>query len=190
MCYPTPVGCVVVSRVSCAGYLDHPFLKNNTQQENSQAPWRRIGFTCLPVTLVVLAIIRRPSVPSDSLQLAPQQVSCIDNGFDLSSTSFPRICLSPDGSRLCPSLTESTPSVPPLSRSSTLQTRSGTLALQHSISRPRDTIFPTRQSSPFSPRFTASQCASYDRIYHESYVEATPHRMKKGLIRRIASTVC
>jgi hypothetical protein len=41
----------------CAGYLDYPFLKNNTQQENSQAPWRRIGFTCLPVTLRVLGSI-------------------------------------------------------------------------------------------------------------------------------------
>ena len=57
--------------------------------------------------------IRHPSVPFDSIQLAPQQVSYVDNGFDLSITSFPLMCLSPDGSRLCPSIAESTPSVPP-----------------------------------------------------------------------------
>ena len=54
---------------------------------------------------------RHPSVPLSCFQLAPQQVSYVDNGFDLSITSFPLMCLSPDGSRLCPSIAESTPSV-------------------------------------------------------------------------------
>jgi hypothetical protein len=72
---------------------------------------------------------RCPSVPSDSFQLAPQQVSRVDNGFDLSITSSPLMCLSPDGSRLCPSFAESTPSVPlfslAISLSRTVQTSSG-----------------------------------------------------------------
>ena len=71
---------------------------------------------------------RCPSVPPDSSQLAPQLASCVDNGFDLSITSFPLMCLSPDGSRLCPSIAESTPSVPPFSLSRTLQTRSAALS--------------------------------------------------------------
>jgi hypothetical protein len=55
---------------------------------------------------------RCPSVPVDSFQPAPQQVSYVDNEFDLSITSVPRICLNPDGSWLCPPIADSTPSVP------------------------------------------------------------------------------
>ena len=53
-----------------------------------------------------------PSVPSDSFQLAPQQVSCVENGFDLSITDFPLACLSPDASRLCSLIADATSSVP------------------------------------------------------------------------------
>ena len=49
---------------ACPGYLDQPFLKTDTQQENSQAYLRRTGRSCLPVTLGVLQIIRGPSVLS------------------------------------------------------------------------------------------------------------------------------
>jgi hypothetical protein len=41
--------------------LDHPFLKNDTHQENSQVLCRITGFSCLPVTLDVMRIIQRPS---------------------------------------------------------------------------------------------------------------------------------
>jgi len=54
--------------LASAGYLDHPFLKNETQQEHTQAPCCQTGLLCLPVTLGVLGIIRRPSVPSKCLQ--------------------------------------------------------------------------------------------------------------------------
>jgi hypothetical protein len=87
---------------------------------------------------------RHPSVPSDSFQLAPQQVSYVDSGFDLSIPSFPLMCLSPDGSRLCPSVAESTPSVPPfslaLSLSRTLQTSSGALSRSNTASLVQETL--------------------------------------------------
>ena len=90
-----------------------------------------------PVPLVELSIIEHPSVPLDSFQLAPQQVSCVGNGFDLSMTSFPLMCLSPDGSRLCPSNAESIPSVPSfslaLSRSNTTSIVQETLSSQLDI---------------------------------------------------------
>ncbi len=44
---------------------------------------RKSGKLCLPVTLVVLQIIERPSVPVDSFQPASQQASYIDRGSDL-----------------------------------------------------------------------------------------------------------
>ena len=58
--------------------------------------------------------IRHPSVPVRSFQFAPQQVSCLDNGFDLSISSFPLLCLSPDSRMLYPSIADSTASIPPL----------------------------------------------------------------------------
>jgi len=99
---------------------------------------------------------RKPSVPSDSFQLAPQQASCVDYGFDLSIASFPLMCLSSDGSRLYPSIAESTTSVPPFfTRSFTPENIAhqfgSTLALQHNIPRPRDPLLPARHSLPFSP---------------------------------------
>jgi hypothetical protein len=51
----------------CAGELDYPFLKNDTQQESNQACLRRTGLSCLPVTLVILRIIGHPSVPVEYL---------------------------------------------------------------------------------------------------------------------------
>jgi hypothetical protein len=75
---------------------------------------------------------RCPSVPLSCFQSPSQQVPCVENGFDLSITSFPLLCLSPDGSRPCPSFAESTPSVPlfslALSLSGTVQTSSGALS--------------------------------------------------------------
>ena len=79
--------------------------------------------------------VRIPSVPVDSSQPPSQQVSCVYNGFDLSITSFPRIYLSPDGNRLCHSIAESIPSVPPVSHASTLQTHVG--VQKHRILPPR-----------------------------------------------------
>jgi hypothetical protein len=95
-----------------------------------------------------------PSVPSDSFQLAPQQVSYGDNGFDLSITSFPLVCLSPDGSRLCPSVAESTPSVPlfslALSLSKTVHTSSGALSRSNTASLVQETLsFQLDIRSPF-----------------------------------------
>ncbi len=60
--------------------------------------------------------IRHPSVPSKCFQLPSQQASCVYNGFDLSNSSFPLWCLSSDGSRLYPSIADSTSSVPLLNR--------------------------------------------------------------------------
>src|SRR5437763_12966136 len=98
---------------------------------------------------------RHPSVPSDSFQLAPKQVSCVDNGFDLSITSFPLMCLSPDSSRLCPSIAESTSSVLPfalaLSRSRTLQTRSGALSRSNTTSLVQETLSSQLDIRSFSP---------------------------------------
>jgi hypothetical protein len=73
-------------------------------------------------------MVRCPSVPSECFQPAPEQASYVDRGFDLPITSFPLLCLSPDGSRLCPSIAELTSSIPPLSLSRTLQTSSGALS--------------------------------------------------------------
>ncbi len=97
---------------------------------------------------------RHPSVPFDSLQLAPQQAPRVDHGFDPSITSFPLLCLSSDGSRLYPSIAEPTPSVPPfalaLSLSRTLQARSGGLSHSNMASFVlREELFPARHSLPF-----------------------------------------
>src|SRR5205823_6634437 len=74
----------------------------------------------------------------------PQQVSDVENGVDLSITSFPLLCLSPDGSRFCPSIAESSPSLPPfslaLSLSRTLQTRSGALSRSNTASLVQETL--------------------------------------------------
>jgi hypothetical protein len=101
-----------------------------------------------------LQIIGRPSVPSYSFQPAPQQVSCVDNEFDLLIASFPLLCLSSDGSRLCPSITEPTTSIPPFfTRSFTLENLAdkvgSALALKHSIPHPKDPLLPARHSHPF-----------------------------------------
>jgi hypothetical protein len=49
---------------ACTGSLDHLFLNRDTIEENSSGLCRIIGFLCLPVTQVVLQIIRGPSVHS------------------------------------------------------------------------------------------------------------------------------
>jgi hypothetical protein len=46
----------------CADYVGHPFVKQGDRISNTQMKRRCIGSPCLPVTLVVLQIIGRPSV--------------------------------------------------------------------------------------------------------------------------------
>ena len=46
--------------------------------------------------------------------------------------------------------------------------------LQQLIPRPRDTLFPARYSLPFSPRLTASQSASFDRMYQVASTGSGP----------------
>jgi hypothetical protein len=56
--------------------------------------------------------VRIPSVPLSCFQPRRQQAPCMDRGFDRSIISFPLPCLSPDASRLCPQIADSTASVP------------------------------------------------------------------------------
>src|SRR5215471_10790652 len=87
--------------------------------------------------------IRHPSVPVYCFQPPSQQASRVDRGFDRSITEGPLLYPSSDGSRLCPSIAEPTPSVPhfalALSLSRTWQTSSGALSRSNTASLVQET---------------------------------------------------